>query len=339
MKNKQIRLKSRPSGLLKPENFETVVENTPALKDGEALVKTMLISIDIPIRILLEHDIPLDGGMFLSKTELGKPIVCFGNGKVVESKNPSFPVGSYVGGLMGVQEYNVVKANPFNHGVPEGVPLDVALNGLGNTGMTAYFGLFDLGQPKAGDTVLISAAAGSIGVIVAQLAKNIGCKVVGLAGGPEKCRWIVDEVGYDAAIDYKGEDVGERLKELCPEKINLYYDIVGGPLLDTVLDHMANHSRVVACGMMAEAPPDSWGGHYKLYRNLLSKRVIVLGLNASDFVKRYGDAGKELMKLSGEGKLRWFDTVIEGIDKAPDAINSLFAGGNKGKMLLRVAQD
>jgi NADPH-dependent curcumin reductase CurA len=338
--NKQIRLKQRPQGLTTAADFHTVVSPTPELKTGEVLVKTVFLSVDVPLRLLLEHDIPLDGGMFLPKVRLGEVVTAFGTGVVVESKNPNISVGTRMGGLLGLQEYTVVKSNPFNHALPDGVPLDVALNGLGNTGMTAYFGFFDLGKPKAGETVLVSAAAGSVGVIVCQLAKIAGCRVIGLAGSDAKVRWLLDEVGADAACNYKSEGLDARLAQLCPEGVNLYFDNVGGTMLDTVLGRMAKHSRVVACGTMGEGEPGTWGGIHRLYISLLSKRIQILGLNASDFIVRYAEAGKELMAWSGEGRLRWFDTVIEGLDRAaPEALNMLFTGGNKGKLLVRVAND
>jgi NADPH-dependent curcumin reductase len=338
MDNRQILLKRRPKGAVQPDDFDTVVTPTPQLLEGEVLVRTVYLSIDIPLRLWLEIDIPLDGGFVLPKVELGQVITAFGSGVVVESRNPELPVGAAVGGMLGLQEYTVVKkGNPFNHRLPDGVPLDVALNGLGNTGMTAYFGFFDLGATKSGDTVLISAAAGSIGVIVGQLAKNAGCHVIGLAGSDEKVAWLVEDVGFDGAINYKTEDLDARLSALCPNNINLYFDIVGGEILDTVLGHMANHGRVVACGTMAEeGGPGTWNGIHRLYSNLLSKRITVVGLNASDYIPRYADAGKQLMEWSSEGKLRWFETIIEGLDRAPEALNALYEGGNKGKMLVKV---
>ncbi len=339
MENKQILLERRPSGPVKDEDFKIVVTQTPRLAEGEVLVKTVYLSIDIPLRLWLEHDIPLDGGFKLPKVELGKVVTAFGNGVVVESRNPDMPVGCSVGGMLGLQEYTVVKqGNPFNHRLPDGIPLDIALNGLGNSGMTAYFGFYDLGQPKPGQTVLVSAAAGSIGVIVAQLAKNEGCRVIGLAGSDEKTRWLTNEIGIDAAINYRTQDLDSALAEHCPDQINLYYDVVGGAILDVVLPHMANHGRVVACGTMAEeGGPGTWSGLHQLYSNLLKKRVTVVGLNAADYMAQYSEAGAKLMQLSQEGKLRWFDTVIDGLEHAPEAINALFEGGNKGKMLVKVS--
>jgi len=340
MKNKQILLERRPVGPVKDEDFKIVVTQTPELADGEALVQTVYLSIDIPLRLWLEHDIPLDGGFKLPKVELGKVVTAFGNGVVVESRNPDMPVGCSVGGMLGLQEYTVVKqGNPFNHRLPDGIPLDIALNGLGNSGMTAYFGLYDLGHPKSAQTVLISAAAGSIGVIVGQLAKNEGCRVVGLAGSDEKTRWLVDQVGFDAAINYRSEILDTALAENCPNQINIYFDVVGGAILDVVLPHMANHGRVVACGTMAEeSGPGTWSGLHQLYNNLLKRRITVVGLNAADYMAQYTEAGAKLMKWSQEGKLRWFETVIDGLERVPEAMNALFEGANKGKMLVKVSE-
>jgi NADPH-dependent curcumin reductase CurA len=338
MKNTMIVLRSRPEGLVKPENFETLVEDVPDLADGEALVKVAYLSIDAPLRIWLEHDIPIDKTLSIPAVGVGDLVRCFGCGVVVDSKAESLPVGTKLEGLLGWQEYSVVKEGPFTTPIPESVPLDVALNGLGNTGMSAYFGFLDIGRPKEGDTVLVSAAAGSIGVLVCQMAKLKGCRVVGLAGSDDKVRWLVDEIGADAAINYKTEDVGARIDELCPDDVNIYFDNVGGPLLDVVLPRMAKAGCIVACGTTAEILDGSGTGIRNL-QTVIPKRLRIEGYVTMDYKARFEDAGEELLKWADEGKLTWHQTVMDGLERAPDALNLFFTPGGAltGKLLVKVA--
>ncbi len=330
--NRQLVLRHRPTGPVGPELFDSKVVETPAVGEGEALVKTLYLSIDPTIRGWIERD------TYLPKIELGAVIRCAGVGVVVESRHPKLAAGDRVFGMLGWQEYAVVGDKDRPTKLPPGIAIPDALSVFGVTGMTAYFGLKDIGQPKAGETVVVSGAAGATGSIVGQLAKAWGCRVVGVAGGPVKCRWLTEELGFDAAIDYKTEDVQARLGALCPQGIDIYFDNVGGEILDAALARLALRGRVVLCGAISQYEDLAHAVGPKNYLALVSKRGRMEGFIILDYVARFVEGQMAIGQLIAQGKLKHRTTIVEGLDHAPDALMRLFRGDHDGKLMVRVAE-
>ena len=330
--NPQIVLAKRPSGPVGPDLFESRTTETPALADGEALVKTLYLSIDPTIRGWIERD------TYLPKIELGAVVRSAGAGVVVESRNPKLAVGDRVYGMPGWQAYTVMTDKDRVTKIPPGIDLRDALSIYGATGMTAYFGLKEIGKPEAGQTVVVSGAAGATGSVVGQLAKAWGCRAVGIAGGEAKCRWLTDELGFDAAIDYKHEDVGKRLGETCPQGIDVFFDNVGGPILDAALGRLAMRGRVVLCGAISQYEDFSHAYGPKNYLNLISKRGRMEGFIILDFASRFMEGAMAIGALVAQGKLEHRTTVVEGLERAPEALMRLFTGDHDGKLMVRVAE-
>ncbi len=245
--NHQYRLAARPVGVPKRSDWNYTEEPVPEPADGEVVVKTLYLSLDPAMRGWMN-----EGKSYIPPVGIGEVMRAGGVGRVIASKDPSRAVGDYVYGTLGIQEYAVVKAASVTKVDPKLAPLPVYLGTLGMPGMTAYFGLLEVGQPQAGDTVVVSGAAGAVGQVVGQIAKIKGCRVVGIAGGPDKCKYVTDELGFDAAIDYKNEDVKEALRKHCPQGVNVYFDNVGGEILDTVLTQLARGARIVICGAISQ---------------------------------------------------------------------------------------
>ncbi|HVU05700.1 MAG TPA: NADP-dependent oxidoreductase [Polyangiaceae bacterium] len=331
--NRQIVLRERPKGAVTSACFETKTSPVPAISDGQVLVKTLFLSIDPTIRGWMERD------TYLPAIELGAVVRSAGAGVVVESKNPKYAPGDRVFALLGWQEYVVLGDENRPTPIPPGIPLEDALSVFGVTGMTAYFGLFDVGRPVPGETVVVSGAAGATGSIVGQLAKHHGCRVVGIAGSKAKCDWLTGELGFDAAIDYKKEDVPARLRETCPKGVNVFFDNVGGPILNHVLARLALRGRVVLCGAISQydhldsayGPPN--------YINLLSTRGRMEGFIILDYMDRFMEGAMKIGALLAEGKLKHKTTVVPGLDRAPEALLRLFSGDHDGKLLVRVAEE
>lgn len=331
--NRQITLAARPHGKATSEVFAEKTAPVPELRDGEILVKNLYLSIDPTIRGWIERD------TYLPAIELGAVVRSAGVGAVVESRNPAFAAGDRVFGLVGWQEYAVLGAAERPSPVPPGIDLRDALSVFGVTGQTAYFGLTEIGRPEPGNTVVVSGAAGATGSVVGQLAKAKGCRVVGIAGGAAKCAWLTGELGFDAAIDYKSEDVGKRLTETCPKGIDVFFDNVGGPILNEALARLALRARVVLCGAISQyealdapyGPPN--------YMNLISRRGRMEGFIILDYAHRFLEGAMALGALMAEGKLKHKTTVLEGLASAPDALRRLFTGEHDGKLLVRVASE
>ncbi|MEO2167325.1 MAG: NADP-dependent oxidoreductase, partial [bacterium] len=329
--NREWLLASRPVGMVKPSDFEFRETPVADLAEGEYLVRNLYLSFDPTMRGWME-----DRESYMPPVAIGEVMRCTAVGQVVESKNPSFGPGDIVQGLLGMQEL-AIAGRGFTYGtpVPEGTPLTWSLSVLGLTGMTAYFGLLDLGQPKKGDTVLVSGAAGATGSVAAQIAKLEGCRVVGIAGGTEKCSWLTGEVGLDAAIDYKAENIAQRIKELCPDGVDVYFDNVGGPILDAALENLAMRARVVLCGGISgyneEEPPP---GPRNLM-NLVLKRSRMEGFIIIDYMDRFPEAGAKLAQWMREGKIVNREDIQVGIENAPETFLRLFRGQNIGKQLLK----
>lgn len=341
--NRLWRFAAYPQGMYAATDFRWCEEPLPPLADGEVRVRNLLLSLDPTNRA---WGFPKE--TYMPKLEIGDVMRGIGIGIVEESRHPGFPPGAYVAGLIGWQEYLTTEVREIG-GVPEiscferdpGTPLDAYLGLYGFIGLTAYFGLFDLGQPRPGDTVVVSAAAGATGSLVAQLARIARCRVVGIAGGDEKCGWLRDELGLDAVIDYKRQSLAERLPQLCPEGIDVYYDNVGGSVLEAALENLALGARVVVAGMIAMYNDPAVAGPRNLV-NLILKRARMQGFVVFDFMRdgaRVARAMRDLRAWHESGRLRYRSHVVDGLEQAPKAINMLFTGENRGKLMVRIAPD
>jgi hypothetical protein len=315
------------------EHFDYVEEPIPELEDGQVLVKVLYISLDPAMRGWMA-----EGRSYIPPVEIGEVMRAGTVGKVVESKGAKLAPGDHVSGWLGVQEYAVCDEKAVFKLDAEEIPLPKYLGALGMPGMTAYFGLLDVGAAKEGETVVVSGAAGAVGSVVGQIAKLKGCRVVGIAGGPEKCDWIVDELGFDAAIDYKGEDVSAALREHCPEGVDVYFDNVGGDILDAALARLARGARVVICGAISQYNNlDAVKGPSN-YMSLLVNRARMQGFVVIDYMSRYPEATREMAGWIAEGKLVAREDVVKGFESFPDALAKLFAGENIGKLVLKVGE-
>jgi NADPH-dependent curcumin reductase CurA len=333
--NHQLRLASRPKGMVEPGNFEQTEEPAPSPEDGQALVKTLYLSLDPAMRGWMN-----DGVSYVPPVGLGEVMRAIGVGLVVESNNPALQPGDHVVGLLGVQEYTALPVEALTKVDPELAPLPVYLGALGMPGMTAYFGLLDVGELREGDTVVVSGAAGAVGTVVGQVAKLKGAKVIGIAGGPEKCRWIVDDLGFDAAIDYKSENVGKALKQHAPDGVDVYFDNVGGEILDAVLARLARGARIVICGAISQYNAEDGMRGPKNYMMLLVRRAKMQGFVVFDFASRYAEAAREMAGWRAEGKLKTREEVVDGgVAAFPQTLLKLFRGENTGKLVLKVADE
>ena len=334
--NRQWRLACRPHGMVKESDFEYHEAELPGLDDGQFLVRNLYLAFEPAMRGWIE-----DRKSYVPPVAIGEVMRALSVGQVVESRNPKFQPGECVAGGFGWQEY---AAASERGGLmpPTKIPADASLTWplgvLGVTGLTAYFGILDVGRPQKGDTCVVSGAAGATGSIAGQIAKLKGCRVIGIAGGPEKCGWLTGEAHYDAAIDYKAEDVDARLRELCPDGIDLYFDNVGGDILDAALAHIAQNARVVLCGGISrynatEPPPGP-----KNYMNLVIQRARMEGFIVIDYADRFADAAREMTGWITSGTLTFQEDVQEGFENAPRTFLRLFEGKNVGKQLLKIAE-
>jgi hypothetical protein len=327
--NHQIRLAARPSGPPKPSDWDLTTEPVPAPEEGEFVIEISHISIDPAMRGWMNAS-----RSYIEPVEVGAVMRAGAVGRIVASEHPEFPVGEHAYGGFGVQEF----ARSDGRGVikldPELAPLPTYLGALGVTGMTAYFGLLDVGRMKQDDTVLISGAAGAVGSVAGQIAKLKGARVIGVAGGPEKCRWIVDELGFDAAIDYKSQDVRVALREHAREGVDLYFDNVGGEILDAALTRLARGARIVICGGISQYNAQQMRGPAN-YLALIAARGSMTGMVVFDYADRYAEARAELAGWLREGRLVSREHVVEGgVETFPDTLMKLFEGENTGKLVL-----
>jgi NADPH-dependent curcumin reductase len=302
--------------------------------DGEILVRNLVLSLDPTQRGWIARD------TYMPAVKIGDVMRSGAAGRVVASRSPSHAVGDLVMGMFGWQDYAVVKADgpvPVTK-LPPGIPIELAMSTLGLTGLTAYFGLLDVGKPRAGETVVVSGAAGATGSVAAQIARIQGCRTVGIAGGNDKCEWLLKEARIDAAIDYKNEDVGARLRELCPKGIDVYFDNVGGDILDVALANLAMRGRVVLCGAIATYNDTELRPGPKNYLNLVVKRGRMEGFLVLDYMARAMEAVMPLLGWVQSGELKDRVDVMQGLENAPEALKRLFTGENVGKQLLRIAE-
>jgi NADPH-dependent curcumin reductase len=330
--NRQWRLQSRPKGLLAPGDLQLAETPLPELKEGQALARVKYLSVDPTMRVWMAMD------SYLPAVAIGEVMRAGGLAEVIESRHALFKKGDKIVGLTGLQEYVVIEAQsklPFQKVPPIPFISDTLfLGALGMTGLTAYFGMTEIGKPQKGETLVVSAAAGATGSIAGQIGKIHGCRVVGIAGSDEKCKWLTEELGFDAGVNYKCADWKDRLAAATPDGIDIDYENVGGEIMEAVLNRMNLHGRVVLCGFISgytkEAPEQMSLGL------MIVKRLKVQGFLVLDYGARFTEAATELGKWKMMGKLKDRQTIVEGIEKAPDAINMLFTGGNMGKLLVKV---
>jgi NADPH-dependent curcumin reductase CurA len=328
--NRQILLRRRPTGLVAPGDTELVSAPAPDLADGEALLRTTYVGMDAAVRTWLDGQ-----PGYLPPVELGDVIRAAGIGEVVESRCDAYAVGDVVTTLTGFQDYAVIRDDLFSTPVVGLTDQLAVMSIYGPTGATAYFGMTGIGRPAPGETVVVSAAAGATGSVAGQIAKIAGARVVGIAGGPDKCRAVVDDFGFDACIDYKQAELAAALREHCPKGVDVYFDNVGGPILDAVLGRLAARARVVLCGVISSYLTGEHPGPAN-YVNLLARTALMQGFNALDEWGRFDEAFDALRGWEQDGLLNHRETVFKGIESCVDALNGLFTGANIGKMLVEV---
>lgn len=331
--NRQIVLKRRPVGVPEAENFEACEGAIPSPGPGEVLLRNLYLSIDPAIRGWMS-----DARSYLPPIEIGAPVRSGTLSQIVESNADGWPVGQIVQALAAWESYSVVPSGQLHGRVTpiEGIPLPSMLSVLGGTGLTAYFGLLEVGRPMEGETVLVSAAAGGVGSIVGQIARIKGCRTVGLTGSDDKCAWLTDELGYHAAVNYKTADLRVAIREACPKGVDVFFDSVGGEILNTVLTRLNRRARIVLCGAISqinamELPPGPSN-----YVQLLAKSARMEGFTTLDFARRYDEARGNLAQWIRQGQLRYRDEIVEGIEQAPSHLLRLFSGDHRGKLMVKL---
>ena len=336
--NHQIRLKARPNGLPTRDGWAFTTEPVAEPGDGAVLVKTLALSLDPAMRGWMN-----EGKSYIPPVGIGEVMRAGGIAKVVASKNPAFAVGDMVSCTPGVQEYCLIAADQFKRQGLFKIDLRLGtptqwLNVLGMPGMTGYFGLMDMGQPKAGETVVVSGAAGAVGQTVGQIAKIEGCRVVGIAGGAAKCEWVVKELGFDACIDYKAGPVRDGLKQHCTSGVDIYFDNVGGEILDTVLTRINRKARIIICGAISQYNNTTAVQGPKNYLSLLVNRARMEGIVVFDYADRYSVAVAEMAGYLKDGRMKSREDVVSGLATFPEALLKLFKGENFGKLVLQVSE-
>lgn len=328
--NRQFTLARRPVGLPKPDDWAFGTTDCPQPGDGQFLVRNAYISLDPAMRGWMN-----DGKSYVPPVGLGEVMRAGAVGRVEASNHPDFAVGDHVNGLFGVQDYAVSDGRGVQKVDPELAPLPAWLGVLGMTGMTAYFGLLEVGEYREGDVVVVSGAAGAVGSVAGQIARIKGSRVVGIAGGAEKCRHVVDTLGFDACIDYKQEDVKTALKQHCPDGIDLYFDNVGGDILDDVLTQIRLRARIVICGAISQYNNTTPVKGPSNYLSLLVNRATMRGMVVFDHAKGYREAARDIAGWMQSGELVHHEQIVEGLERFPDALLMLFRGENLGKLVLK----
>ena len=333
--NRQWRLRARPEGLIKESDFEFHEEPVPAQAEGQLVVRNIYLSLD-PANRGWVTDLP----SYVPPVRLGEVMRGIAIGVVEDSRHPGFQPGDMVQGMLGWQGYLLSDGGGLQR-LPRdtGLPLTASLGLFSHIGLTAYFGLLQIGKPRAGETLVVSAAAGAVGSLVGQIGKLKGCRVVGITGSEEKCRWITDDLGFDHAINYKEEPVVEKLQECCVEGIDVYFDNVGGEILDAVLGRINKHARLVICGLISQYNTEEPVSGPFNFANILLRSARVEGFIVLDLLDRAGEALKDLGRWLAEGKLQYRVDIVEGLENAPSALNKLFDGSNRGKLIVQVSEE
>jgi len=332
--NRQWCLSSRPAGIIEPSNFTWKEEPVPTLADGELLVRNIYLSLDPAAWGWMQ-----DWVTYVPALAIGDVMHGITLGVVEESTNQRFNIGDLVYGLLGWEDYTVTNGvGLMRYQRDPSIPLPAYLSVFGLTGLTAYFGLLDIGKPKAGETIVVSAAAGAVGSIAGQIGKIKECRVVGLAGTDEKCNWLTDELGFDEAINYKTEKIRKSLMKQCPDGIDIYFENVGGPILNAVLTLINLQARIVLCGMISQYSSDDFGSGPNI-ANMIPKRARMQGFIVTDYFKRAKEAIEELKTWITENRIKYKVDIVEGLENAPTAIGKLFDGTNKGKLMIKVSEE
>jgi NADPH-dependent curcumin reductase CurA len=333
-RNRRYLLRERPEGRIDDNTFEMVEEEAPTPGEGEALVRTEWISLDPTNRAWI-NDTPT----YLPPVGIGEVMRALGMGRVVSSNNPNYQEGQLVQGLIGWQEWSLASDAQPLMAVPDmgGASPSAALGALGMTGLTAWVGLEDIGKPKEGETVVVSAAAGAVGSVAGQIAKIKGARVVGVAGGPEKCALLTNELGFDAAVDHRADDWHDQLVAATPDGIDVDFENIGGPVMDAIFTRLNLRARVVLCGLIADYNSDEPPTPPRAFANLLRQRALCQGFIVLDHFDRIPQAIGDIAGWIAEGKLKPLETVVEGFDDLPNALNMLFDGKNVGKLVVKVA--
>src|SRR6185436_19907483 len=332
MPNKEIRFASRPAGMPTVDNFKIVDADTPPLNDGEVLVRTLYISVDPYLRGRMR-----EGRSYVPPFQIGEVIRSGVVGEVIESRAPEFAPGDIVTGMLGWRLYNAATAPELRKVDPRVASITTALGVLGMPGLTAYFGLLDIGKPKEGETVVVSGAAGAVGMTVCQLAKIKGCRAVGIAGSDEKNQYLTAQLGVDAAINYKSADLGKALKEACPNRIDVYFDNVGGEISDAVLPLLNQGARIVLCGQISLYNLDKPDVGPRPQPYLLVNSALMKGFIITGYAARFAEGVTQLGQWLAAGKLKYAETIVEGFENTPQAFIGLFTGDNLGKQIVKVA--
>ena len=332
--NQQVRLKSRPAGIPQAENFEIVETPLPEPAEGEVLVRNLYLSVEPAMRGWVSAV-----ANYAEPVALGAVMRSLCTGRVVASRAAGYQAGDIVTGWLGWQSYACVRPQAIQRKLlPSALPISTSLGVLGLNGLTAYFGLLDIGRPKAGQTVVVSTAAGSVGSCVGQIAKIKGCRTVGIAGGTTKTALCTEVFGYDVAIDYKAGDLDQALSAACPDGVDIYFDNTAGPISDAVLKHLAVGARIILCGTASVASWNPAPQGPRVERQLLVKRALMQGLLAMDHEARYAGAIEELSQWVGAGRVRYREDILQGLAQAPGAIAGLYRGENLGKRLIRLEE-
>lgn len=331
--NKQLLFVKRPKGEADASTWSLETNPIPEIGEGQILIKQHYVSLDPAMRGWMN-----EGKSYIAPMEISSVMRSGSVGEVVASNNPKFQVGQYVVGNGGVQQYALTDGKGFYPIDPKLAPLPTYIGALGMPGMTAFFGIQEVGKIKEGDIVVVSGAAGAVGSVVGQIAKIKGCHVVGIAGGAEKCKYVVDELGFDACIDYKNEDVKARLKEECPKGLDVYFDNVGGEILDAALGRLRLRARIVICGAISQYNNKESMKGPSNYLSLLVNRATMQGMVVFDWADRYQEGARQMGQWMTQGKLKTREDVYEGIENFPETYNRLFSGDKNGKLVLKVIE-
>lgn len=333
--NRRFLLRERPSGRVGAEHFDFVEATLPDPAERQALVRILYLSLDPTNRLWMS-----DRDQYMAPVAIGEVMRGIGLGVIVKSRSARYAEGELVSGLLGWQDYCLIGDGAAQvQRIPNvhGLPLPAFLGVCGATGLTAYFGTLDVGQVKSGDTFIVSAAAGAVGSVAGQIARIQGCRTIGIAGGKAKCRHIVEQYGFDIAIDYKADEFTARLEAATPDGVDVDFENVGGSIMDAVLMRMTQGGRVALCGMISSYnSPDKMPGDFAL---ILMRRLVVRGFIVSDFMRHFANATQQLATWVLDGEIRYNETVVQGLESAPGAINQLFDGANMGKLIIQLVDE